>query len=320
MRAIDASPAHFAGLGVRSAEDVAAALVLDAEGARAFAAGAEVNSDDRNHLQMRSPGLARTVRTALQPARVFAAHDPLLRPTPELDRVQLVRRLLAMGSAERARRVAEASEDLAERSAGSGLVAIAVDLPLSGRRQLQRALELDPYARDARAALALLHRRELVDGDASALALVSPLGDAAVAVIEGWRAGDRDDWTAVRALESRLAGLDSRDVLFPDAMRLRVRWRLADGDVQRVSEAGALVEELTHFTRSAGDMVLHAQVALAGGEGAGAMVDLFEAGQRLKPSKADRSIARRALDVLDRVPAPDADRERLASRLRAVLR
>ena len=321
--ALAAAPASFAELGLHGTEDVAAALVLDEAGARAFSAGAPVNTDDRNHLQMRSPDLARATRRPLQADLLFAPLDPLLRPTPELDRVQLVRRLLAMGFAARARRVAESSEDRAERLVASGLVALAAARPLSGRRLLERALELDPSAEEARAALVRFQRREIVANEDDALALASPLGDGAVAVIEGWRGEAEDDWKAVRALEGRLASLGPREPLFPDALRLRVGWRLAQGDAERTREAAALVDELASVTRLPGDLLVYARVALAGGDIAGGLVNLFETARLLKPTPADRQVAREALELLRGVLLSgnrEVQRQRLEARLRAVLR
>ncbi|MCG8588028.1 MAG: fused MFS/spermidine synthase, partial [Proteobacteria bacterium] len=60
--AIAAAPDVYAELGILSPVDVAAALVLDETGARAFAGEAPLVTDNRNLLLMRSPAIARAKR------------------------------------------------------------------------------------------------------------------------------------------------------------------------------------------------------------------------------------------------------------------
>jgi spermidine synthase len=317
-RAIAAAPDEFAELGVFGPEDVAAALVLDEAGARTFSAGATVNSDDRNALQMRSLALARDEEFRFQPDDVLASFEPFARPPPGANRAYLVRRLLARGFAIRARRLAEAYVDPVERGTAMGLVEIATGRPSEGRRQLERALELDPGAREARAALLRLRRRATLAGEGPAAVLASPVGDPETAVLAGWRAEAERDWGAVRALEPRLARPDPRDPFFADAVRLRIGWRLAEGSAARAREALGLADALIPAAGSAGDWVLRARTAAAAGDSVAATGTLFEAAARLKPVPADAAIAREALLVLWSLP-PSADVDRQRRRLEAAL-
>jgi predicted membrane-bound spermidine synthase len=318
-QAIAAAPEDFAELGVFAPEDVAAALILDEEGARAFSGGAPVNTDNRNALEMRSLSLARDPDLALRPDEIMAPLDPLARPTPGLDRVYLVRRLLARRFLLRARRVAEATGEPAEREAALGLVEVATGQASEGRRQLERALELDLDAREARAALLRLRRRAVVAGEGPAAVLASPAGDPETAVLAGWRAEAERDWGAVRALEPRLARLDPRDPFFADAVRLRIGWRLAEGSAARARESLGLADALIPATGSAGDWVLRARAAAAAGDSVAAEGTLFEAAARLRPVPADAAIAREALLVLWSLP-PRADVDDGRRRLEAALR
>ncbi|RIK94615.1 MAG: hypothetical protein DCC71_23440, partial [Proteobacteria bacterium] len=124
LRAIPLSRDDFARTGVVAAEDFAASLSLDERGARALAQGAEISTDDRNRLATRSP---KVLGSPLGPAgadRLFAAHDPMRPPPPELDASYLVRRMAAFGAVERAAAVAAAVADPGDRVAASAALAL----------------------------------------------------------------------------------------------------------------------------------------------------------------------------------------------------
>ena len=82
-------------------EDALSLASWDDDGTRAFAQGAAISSDDRNRLQTESPRVLRQVGTLSAWATQFAPYDPLAHPTPQLDRVYLVRRLLDQRMQER---------------------------------------------------------------------------------------------------------------------------------------------------------------------------------------------------------------------------
>jgi tetratricopeptide (TPR) repeat protein len=318
-RAIARAPDEFAELGVFGPADVAAALVLDEEGARAFSAGAPLITDNRNALQMRSFAVARDAESSFRPDEAMAAFDPLVPGPPGLDRVYVVRRLLARGYLTRAQRLAQTAEDPVERAAASGLIAIAKGQPGEARAELERALELDPASLEARAALLRLRRRAIIAGDWPVAVLASAVGDPEAAVLDGWRAEAERDWAAVRALEPRLARTDPRNPYFPDAARLRVQWRLSEGSAPLAREAVGLADELIPVNGSAGDLVLRARAAAAADDGVGAVATLFDAASRLKPAPADGATAREALKVLWSLPPntiADLRRSELEARLR----
>jgi predicted membrane-bound spermidine synthase len=324
LRSIALAPFEYARLGIVTPDDVTLAVVLDERGARDFAAGAPLNTDDRNLLQMRSPAVARANQVSGRgPSYDFARDDPLLRPTPDLDRVYAVRRLLARGFVKRARRGAEATADPGARAAALGLVASFLGKPVAARRELYRALELDPGSEEARAALLRLHRRDLVAREApESNPLVDPT-DAESALIDAWRAAAAGRWAEVESLDPRLARLAAREPLYPDGVRLRVSWRLKDGSPVHARDAVALADQLVPISGSLDDRVLRARAAAAAGEPAGAMSDLFEIATRIRPLPANRSLARKALAVLAMLPHDSIrpeDRGRLQALLRRVIR
>ncbi|MBV6417671.1 MAG: Polyamine aminopropyltransferase [Steroidobacteraceae bacterium] len=76
---LDRSPLHYARFGIDTAEDLVAALVADAPGARALAAGAPLITDDRNRLATSNVLELGRGLSADATGRVLAPYDPLQR-------------------------------------------------------------------------------------------------------------------------------------------------------------------------------------------------------------------------------------------------
>jgi hypothetical protein len=85
------------------------------------------------------------------------------------------------------------------------------------------------------------------------------------ALIAGGRAEASDDWSALEALDPRLAQPAHEHPLFADAVRLRVAWRLSETGGPRAREAVALSDPLVDVTGSPRDLVLRARAVAATG-------------------------------------------------------
>jgi spermidine synthase len=321
VRAIAAAPDEFAELGVQAPVDIAAALVLDDDGARVFSAGAPLNTDNRNVLQMRSFAISAAKRPRSLLPTLLAAGDPLVRPDLAWDRVALVQRLVTRGSLERARRVAEAAEDPAVRAASLGLISVAKGRRLDGRRKLESALSLAPDSDATRAALLRLRRRAIVAADPSTHELVGRLAEPDAAVVEGWKAEAAEDWFGLQELDLQLAKIRGGASLHADAIRLRISWRLAAGDRELAAEAVALADLLLPIQKKpAGDLLLRARAKAAAGEPEAAIATLYEVAGQIEPG-SDQKIAWAALTLLESLPAGEGaprERDRLESRLRTL--
>lgn len=314
-RAFAATPADFGEMGLSRPEDEAVALVLDEAGARAFARGAPACTDDRNWLQMRSPGVVRAARGLVSPDPVFAPHDPLVGPTPALGRVYMVERLIALGFPERAQRVAAATTDAPERTVALGLIDLAFGRAEAGASRLAQALEIDPGLLAARVALLRLRRDGLGGATVADEALAAGVPDPVLAVAEGWRLEADRDWEAVRALESRLAANAPHDPAHADAVRLRVGWRLASRDPALARDATRLLDQIIPPTGA--DLILRARALAIGGDPGGAFSTLFQLALIL--NDANPVLARAALGILDELPpgaGDPAERAELTTRLR----
>jgi spermidine synthase len=302
-RALAADPRTFEAMGIFGPEAIAAALALDEDGARRFAEGAPRNTDDRNLLEMRSFAVAREPAGSAAYAEPFADFDPLLRPTPDLDRVALTRRLLALDFDERAERVADATQDPVARDTARGIVLAATGRPRAASQALERALAADPRASEARAALMRLRRAALASGDDEPLAPLGALGPTEAAVLAGWRAAERGDLPALRALEPALASVGPREPLFEECARLRIEWRAASGDAQLAAEAQPLVDALIPISVSARDEVLRARVLAAAGDSDSAVITLAQSGLTLRGrSEREREVAQEARRLVRALP------------------
>ena len=73
-------PAHFSSVGINTVEDLFAALAVDSEGMRAFAAGAQLITDDDNRMATSSLYDFGQGLDAAAVGRILAPYDPLRRP------------------------------------------------------------------------------------------------------------------------------------------------------------------------------------------------------------------------------------------------
>jgi predicted membrane-bound spermidine synthase len=302
-RAIPASPDTFADAGVQAPEDVAAAVALDEEGSRRFSAGATLITDDRNLFQSSaniSPLWLQGGDALLGPL------DPLPRLAAALNRVYLVRRLVSDFDPGRVRRLALTYGDRAEQQASAAILALAMDQAAEAERLLRTGLEARPDDYETRMALVRLLRDRVLGGDIEANAIAGGLPEPAASVVEGWRLEARRDWDGLRGLEARFTSLAVQDPAYPDAQRLRARWRLEIGDRATLEEGVALIDRrLLPMSNSPDDAILRARLSAKLGNAGGALGVLSHAMEWTTRSAGARTAAR-IREVLALVPpAPE---------------
>jgi spermidine synthase len=298
-RALNSAPAHFERFGLRATEDVIASWALAPDDARRFAAGAEINTDDRNGLATRSAGLGRNALGSERGTRLLSNYDPLRSLDAEHDPIYLVRRLVANDKMRRATRLAASLTPIAERSTALGWAKLERD-PNAAAQHFRHALEREPTAVSARFGLLSVRRKAIEAGDPGTLALAARLEGTAAAVVAGWRLAASHDWAALRALEPILAAADPRDPSFPDALALRIQWRAASEDAGLRVEGSEIAAQLLGGNSRARHLVLGARAyATAGQHGeAIALLDLLS-----RSPHSRRASDRAALAVLDSLPA-----------------
>jgi hypothetical protein len=222
-------PETFARAGLRVREDLAAALLLDEQGARALAEGAPLASDDKNRFATHSPRvLGRAIGNV---HRLVAPHDPLPGRLDQLDALYLVRHLVRTERVPRAERIAKAIESPLERTLAELEIAVGRREPKRARDLAARALAIDP-------ALEWARYRALPDGAAAP----DGGGDGTHLLVEARRLHRARDWGRLAHLDPALAGFALRDPAQPDAQQLRIDWRIGSGDASASSEAIRLID------------------------------------------------------------------------------
>ncbi|MEM7306360.1 MAG: fused MFS/spermidine synthase [Planctomycetota bacterium] len=261
--------AHFARLGLRAPEDLAARLALEDAGVRRLAESGEVCTDDRNRLAFARVG--GDGAAALDAA--LTAYDPLpVVAGLALDGVLLAERIAQRRDERRAFAVAEALPTPLARSLARARALRALGRGGEAWEEAQTALLLD--AADAEARFLAIEPRlgEVAAGQApdEVARLVADLPDPAAAVLEGTRFAQMGDWPALAALDARLARAAPSHAAYPAAVRLRATARTADaarGDRRgRGREALALIDGLLVDDPSPHNLLLRIDAAMAADE------------------------------------------------------
>ena len=236
-----AAPLHYSRFGINVTEDLVAALVLDAEGARRMAAGAPLITDNDNRIatsDVYEKGLGMNGDTS---GRILAPMDPLQRPDSFIYAVPLRDQLSFQYIARRnsvfmlldpslADRVGRMSQLLGATAEGE----YARMTYYRMRRDQQRAVELlkiaiDEFPRDEtlraeylRASLALLARAAAPPEINEIAARITGAG---IPVLAAARSAAKSDWRDVARADDLLAEVPWTDPWYPEAIELRINWR-----------------------------------------------------------------------------------------------
>lgn len=302
-QALAAAPDFFAQLGLLAPESIAASLMLDEEGVRAFAAGAPVSTDDHNLLQTRSPGVIAANRglTPMNALAAMAEQDPLPRLVQTMDPLLLADALVGNAATVRGARVAELVEDVQQRHAVLGWVASLSGQAQRAGQELDEVLGNDPGHAFARAGLLRLRRNAFVRSP-DALGRLAPLTPDEEALVAAWRALEADDDAALVALEPRLAAIDAVDPLAREALRARADARLARGDPAAALEALALIDAAMQSGGRPEDFVQRARAALIAGDPEESIDTLAQLLPWVESSPSAGAMAQQALAFLDDMP------------------
>jgi len=314
--ALAAAPDDFAYYGLYRPEDIAAALVLDVQGSRAFAKGAAVSTDDANLLATRSPRLGNATLNPRSADRLLAPYDPLPRRVSEFDPLAVVRRLLERNELERAEALAGALRGAAHETA-MGWVMLGRGRQRLALQHFERALNLDPDAPEARQGRAILLRGD--EGQAQDAPGLRDIDAPWTAVLRGSARRDREDWSGVAALDAQLAQVRPGEPLFRKAAELRALWRVESGEAPRGDEALEIIDVALARGASLQMYLLRARAARAAGRPEIAWAALDHLAHTLGKNQAARRLARRALAVTADLP-PYPREESVRGRLRQASR
>jgi len=258
---LNRSPLHYARFGLNCAEDLVAALVADAAGARQLAAGAPLITDERNRMATSSVLELGRGMNADQTGRVLAPVDPLQRPNslvqrellPRLSTSYIARRLSTYVGIDPSMRdrIARLGTLLGDTPRGAYVRALATILSAgndAGLRAFRESLARYPDDAELRFEVVRPHLGALARDTASAdlVAIARDLRGESRLVLDGIRHAAREEWDRLAALDPQLAVIGWTQPWAVDALHVRVDWktRVASPEVRRSygDEALSLVD------------------------------------------------------------------------------
>ena len=296
----------WAELGVLSVEDLVLAKVLDQEGARRFADGAETTSDLRNLLQTRSPRILAQPRAPAQLEEALSPIDALRDLPRELDGAYVVRRLLDQGAPVRALRVATGIHDTEQRRSAFAW------LDLRGFGRIEATGEsVSPEA----LATHLLRRRATGERAEPAEELASWIGHdaAAGALVDAWQRLDEWQPEGWPEIDARLAAVDPHHPLSDAAIWARIAGELRSNDPELATAAVKLIDRLLARRVTPNELLLRGSGGVVAGDRWIALAALDELARILPGEGPERSRnlvqARQLLHQLAAMDPPAEDRE-----------
>lgn len=313
--ALAASPSDYSRYRIWRTEDLIAGWSLDLKGARSFAEGADLNTDDRNQLATRSAGLGNQALRVRRANQILSHFDPLPSIAAELEITYLVQHLAARGELGRAVNLAKSQRDSTQRMTDLGWAASG-ESPGRAAAHFRAALKRDPTSQSARFGLLLTQRRAVEASNQEALELAEPLEGTASAVVAGWRLAATEEWSALRELESELASAERIDLAYQDAQRLRVQWRTASDDPALHAEATEIVHDLLRISTLPWDLILGAKAfAVANRDNDALQILDALSSRRRKPG-----LVRAGVELIDALPPEVDEGQRAAIRNRLIRR
>jgi len=311
-RALASAPEFFAIIGLHDPAQVSAALVLDEQGVRSLARGAEPNRDGHNRLQARSADLG-DESLARRLLDVTGSADPLV---GNLDGDSRLFPILRFVEAARAEKIAEALDDPIERKTALAIAGMKADKREGPRKLLEEVLAAEPRHEEARAALMRLSVARLVrQGPEAGSPVPLPLTDVESVVVEAWRAREGNAGAvALRELDPALAAIPESHPLYREAVRLRVQWRLAsprpgDGRDDEREEALDLAYDALGQSPDPASILLIAQAEDASGNPVAVLELLRLLGERLEDGRRTGAYVNEARRLLRGLPDDPATRE-----------
>ncbi|MED5261285.1 MAG: fused MFS/spermidine synthase [Myxococcota bacterium] len=308
QEAIERSPETFKKIGIQVPEDVFISLELDEVGARAFSQGAPVSTDDANILQVRSPGVLGRALLRARSLDFLAPFDPVERIAPGLDLVYAwVRMQQNRPHHPRLERLRDAAvgregailDRWAAKNEGRGARLEALSELASGSgREGRRAQEV----------LALVLRPAILRAPRAVEASkLQVLREPFRAVVEGWSRQGRP--RELEDLDARLGAVRPSDLLYPEATRMRARWRVVEGSPGRAREALDLLDGISLASNgNFSDFFLYARAAVRAGDTGLALSSYRNAAQAAQRSgSAARKRLREIQAQVARIPATGED-------------
>jgi predicted membrane-bound spermidine synthase len=228
QRVLQRDSDHFKGIGISDPLDILAARVLSTAGVQALAAGAPVNTDNRNRLATASRSRGEGLSSE-DLVRILGDNDTFCagaRPPQHhlaLDEAFYVHRQWQLSGfvARSAHCTALAQGPLRVLSAAHALM-VRGDRTKAVQLLTANGL-LDGSTPDATYLASLLALAGQGSGELPPLEGLPP---GAKATLAAWKAAQADEWETVRTLDKALSTTATHDTWFTDAAKLMSEWRI----------------------------------------------------------------------------------------------
>jgi predicted membrane-bound spermidine synthase len=261
------APFFYLELGVAAVEDVIAALMMDEEGVRKFAAGSRVITDDFNMMAMESAALMREGRELNidRLAKTFEPWVPALNaeswvhrlPEQELQFSRVADKFVSLQTRAYLPRLITALSEAGNPQALllAGNIRHGEGKSEQARELFDAALEALPNSNLVKYALVEPWLRQLgrLQAPEEIAAIASSMTGSARAVIEASRAVVQRDLQTVADLDPQLAASGPADPWFAEAVKLRIDWRSSVSNpelTQQFSEQSWKILDLAMANRS----------------------------------------------------------------------
>ena len=233
--AIAANRRHYNRMGFRAIEDAIAMMTLDADGVRAFAGNAPVNTDDHNRLaffsRARADGLSADTMLGL-----FQTIDPLTNSNSRFHRDvagslalhHIAEQLLQANFIQRTFKMAQAVHAADQKDMIDGLGFDHAGDEDRAIAAFRRSLAQNPDNPGAQFGLLRMYLGRLAQGDLPQLIarLANRQQGPDRRVLEGWVFGAAGAFDRLEELDAELAAVEPTSLAFPIAVKLRVDWRV----------------------------------------------------------------------------------------------
>ena len=233
------APLFYLEMGIAAVEDVVAALMMDEQGVREFAAGSRVITDDFNMMAMESAALMREGRELNidRLAKVFQPWIPTLDPEGWVHRLpdqalrfsRIADKYVSLQVREYAPMLFSALNEAKNPQAllVAGNIRKGEGRSEEAKELFASALAVMPGSNDVKYALVEPWLRQLGRNQApeDITAIADSVTGSARAVIEASRAVAQRDLQSVANLDAQLAAAGPADPWFAEAVKLRIDWR-----------------------------------------------------------------------------------------------
>jgi hypothetical protein len=234
------APLHYARFGLNTVEDLVAALVLDSDGARRFATGSPLITDDDNRIATSSVFESGRGMTADASGRLLAAQDPMRRGDSFVygslrDRLSfpyLIRRngVFTFLDASLTDRIGQVAQLLGPGPDGEYARAFFFQAKLDQQQAAELLrIAVDEYPNDQ------ILRQEFLRGWLGPLAqdsappdvveVAAKLTGPAANVLVALRHAAKGEWQQVALADKQLAETPWTDIWYAEVIELRVNWR-----------------------------------------------------------------------------------------------